>query len=65
MSQKGRKKNTKADDKSKSDYFSWSDDEVQLLLLNAAMIIKHRIQQLERPDFAPNRFLFDPVDKTE
>ena len=32
MSQKGRRKNTKAGDKSKSDYFSWSDDEVQLLL---------------------------------
>ena len=32
ISQKERKKNTKADDKSKSDYFSWSDDGVQLLL---------------------------------
>ena len=32
MSQKRRKKNAKVDDKSKSVYFSWSDDEVQLLL---------------------------------
>ena len=32
MSQKGRKKNAKADDKKKPVYFSWSDDEVQLLL---------------------------------
>ena len=32
MSQKRRKKNAKVDDKSKSVYFSWSDDEVQLPL---------------------------------
>ena len=40
MSQKGQKKNAKADDKSKSVYFSWSDDEVQLFLNVAINYIK-------------------------
>ena len=67
MSQKGRKKNTKADDKSKSVYFSWSDDEVQLLLNVAINYVKASKTTVWTTGSCPKStsFVFGPVDKMQ
>ena len=67
ISQKERKKNTKADDKSKSDYFSWSDDGVQLLLNvysnQLYKSIEDDIDSLNERILPQIDFFFGPIDK--